>query len=309
MPSARDIKKRIKSVKSTSQITRAMEAVSATKMRKSQEFALRARPYALAGLEILRNILLRTTALPPLMQKREIKKSALLVVTSDKGLAGAFNANVLRRSEQWIEEQKQADKPHTLILVGKKARDYFERRNAPIQRSFVGFGDFSTLDETIQISGLVLEDFLANHYDEIDAVYTHFRTTLKQETFLRKILPLEKGSIEEIVAGIVPEYGRFADIPSKEGHDHGIFNYEYKFEPNPEEILNELIPQLVKIKIHHMILESNASEHSARMVAMKNASESAEDLMSELNLVYNKARQASITRELTEITAGADALN
>ena len=116
-------------------------------------------------------------------------------------------------------------------------------------------------------------------------------------------------SIEEIVAGIIPEYGRFADTPSKEGHQHGVFNYEYKFEPNPEEILNELIPQLVKIKIHHMILESNASEHSARMVAMKNASESAEDLMSGLSLVYNKARQASITRELTEITAGADALN
>lgn len=293
----------MRSVKNTSQITKAMEAVSATKMRRSQEFALQARPYAVAGLEILKNILTRTPTLPELMRPREVKHSVLLVITSDKGLAGAFNANILKRAEQWIEIQKKENKSFALITIGKKAKDYFERRNVPIQRSFVGYGDLSLFTETLEVTDIILNDFLSNVFDEIHAVYTHFRTTLRQEVFLRKILPVEENRIEEIVAGILPEYGKYADL-----NNNHIPNYEYKFEPSVGQILNDLIPQLLRMELHHLILESNASEHSARMVAMKNASENAKELINDLNLLYNKARQAGITRELSEITAGADAL-
>lgn len=306
MPSARDIKKRIKSVKNTSQITRAMEAVSATKMRKSQEFALSARPYAVAGLEMLHNLLRRTPTLPPLMQDREVKNSALLVISSDKGLAGSFNANILKQAEKWILARQREEKPFTLIVVGKKAKDYFERRNIHITKGFVGFGDLSLFNETMEVSAEIISGFLNGGFDEVQAIYTHFRTTLRQEVFFRRVLPVEEEGIKEIVRGIYPEHGRYAPTDDVE---ESIYDFEYKFEPSAEEIISELVPQLIRMKIHHMILESNASEHSARMVAMKSASENASELIDDLSLIYNKVRQAGITRELTEITAGADALN
>lgn len=318
MSSTKLIKQRIKSTKSTAQITKAMEVVSATKMRKSQGFALRARPYAVASLEVLHNLLSRTPVLPLLLQAREVKHAALLVITSDKGLAGAFNANVIKKAEQWIENKKNAGAPYVLIVVGKKARDYFQRRNIPIAKSFWGYGDFSTLEETGEVARTIIDGFLNGLWDEVDTAYTHFRTTLLQEAVLRKTLPVSESGIKEIVRSILPERGKYADARSKsssfvettagrqEAHTHYV--YEYKFEPNPAEILNILVPQLLRMHIHHIILESNASEHSARMVAMKNASESASDIISELTLAYNKSRQAGITRELIEITAGKEAL-
>ncbi len=306
MESSRDIKKRIKSVSNTAQITKAMEAVSATKMRKSQEFALAARPYAAASLEMMKNLLARTASLPSLLATRPIKNSALLVVTSDKGLAGAFNSGVIKKAEVWIEAKKKELASFVLITVGKKAKEYFERRKFKIIKSFWGFGDFSELAETLKVSEFILQGFAAGTFDEVDAAYTHFRTTLKQETFLKKILPATEQNIEDIVKEILPEWGRFAEAKIEEKRPK--YFYEYKFEPSAAEVLNSLVPQLLKMHLHHVILESNASEHSARMVAMKNASDSAEDIIDNLNLVYNKARQAGITRELTEITAGADAL-
>jgi F-type H+-transporting ATPase subunit gamma len=156
MPSTKAIKQRIKSTKSTAQITKAMEVVSATKMRKSQAFALAARPFAVASLEMLENLLTRTPILPPLLQEREIKNSLLLVVTSDKGLAGSFNANVLKKAEQWIEDKKRHGAAISLITLGKKARDYFERRQVPIVKSFWGFGDYSKLEDTLPVAEAVL---------------------------------------------------------------------------------------------------------------------------------------------------------
>ena len=305
MPSTKEIKRRIKSVKNTSQITKAMEVVSATKMRKSQSFALASRPYAVASLEMLSNLLERTSLSPPLLRKRTIKNSALLVVTSDKGLAGAFNANVLRTAEMWLDSKNESGQELNLITVGKKAKEYFERRRIEIQRSFSGFGDFFTLAETLPIAETVIEGYLLGAFDELDAVYTNFRTTLKQETALKKILPVTKDGVREAVNGILPEYGKYAESSIKYPVSGIKYNYEYKFEPNAEEILNTLVPQLIRMHIHHIILESNASEHSARMVAMKNATDAARDLMEELTLTYNKNRQAGITRELTEITAGS----
>ena len=309
MESLRDVKKRIKSVGNTSQITKAMEVVSATKMRKSQEFALRARPFAVASLEMLRNILSRTAVLPALLQTRPIKTSALLVVTSDKGLAGAFNANVLKRTELWIKEKKDLGVSIVFITVGKKAKEYLERRKYFVKKSFLGFGDFAHLEETMPVAEVILGGFLNSELDEVDAIYTNFKTTLLQETVLRRIMPVKRDQLDEVVASIIPEYGRYSEL--KDGNadkKRNNYSYEYIFEPSPVEILDKLVPQLLRMHIHHLILESNASEHSARMVAMKSASENAKELITDLTLVYNKARQSAITRELTEITAGREAL-
>jgi F-type H+-transporting ATPase subunit gamma len=279
-----------------------MEIVSATKMRRAQTFALRARPCAVASLEILKNLLIRTPILPPLLQVREVRKSALLVVASDKGLAGAFNANILRKAESRARTGETV-----LITVGKKAKNYFERRNFSIAKSFWGFGDYSTMQDTLPVADTIMADFLAGSFDEVEAVYTNFRTTLRQEAILKKILPISEQSIQEAVTSILPEYGKYA-VFTEAKHRPDNYHYEYKFEPSPEEILTALVPQLIRMHIHQLILESNASEHSARMVAMKSASDNAQELITDLTLVFNKARQAGITRELTEITAGREAL-
>lgn len=307
MPSTKAIKQRIKSTKNTAQITKAMEVVSATKMRKAQEFALSARPFALASLEMLENLIKRTPVLPPLLQKREVKNSLLLVVTSDKGLAGSFNTSVIKKAEQWVESKKTAGAQFALLTVGKKAKEYFERRGMPIIENFWGVGDYSQLGDTMPVAEIVLNNFLDGSFDEVEAVYTNFRTTLLQEAVLKKVLPVSEEGIWDMVISILPEKGKFAAI---EGQTkvQSLYQYEYKFEPSAIEILQVLVPQLLRMHVHHLILESNASEHSARMVAMKNAHDNAKELITDLTLVFNKARQANITRELVEITAGMEAL-
>ena len=307
MSSTKAIKQRIKSVKNTAQITKAMEVVSANKMRKSQEFALRARAFATAALEMLSNLLARTPILPVLLTVRPVKKILLVVITSDKGLAGALNANVIRKAEQELHNKEPEGIQVILVTIGKKAKEYFEKRGVSIEKSFVGFGDFSTLEETLPVAEIALQGFLNASWDAVEVVYTNFRSTLIQEVALRTIVPVTRSGIETMVKGILPERGRFAEtlrpaLPATH------YQYEYRFEPSAAEILESLIPQLLRIHLHHIILESNASEHSARMVAMKNASESATELIDTLTLAFNKARQASITRELTEITAGSEVL-
>ena len=318
MSSTKSIKQRIKSTKSTAQITKAMEVVSANKMRKAQEFALRARPYAVAAFEMLGNLLDRTPQLPALLTVRPIKRIMLIVVTSDKGLAGALNTNVLRKAEQELQEKQMQGIPVTIVPVGKKAKEYFsarggsalggEKQKIVIEKSFQDFGDYSSLEDTLPVAELALQGFLNNSWDAVEVVYTNFRTTLLQEVAIRTVLPVTRAGITTMVAGILPERGKFAEKPTPHTLHPTHYSYEYKFEPSPEEILNELVSQLLRINVHHIILESNASEHSARMVAMKNASESATELIDTLTLVFNKARQANITRELTEITAGAEML-
>lgn len=308
MQSLRDIKKRIKSVKNIEQITKAMEVVSMTKMRKSQAFALKARPYAIAALEMLHNLVKRVPELPLILKERPVKNSLLVVITADKGLVGAFNENVLRKAQAWIEEKNKAGKKFEIVTVGKKAKEFFERRKIPARENFLGYGDFSTFEETKLISGLVIGGFISGEWDEVEAIYTHFRTTLKQEMVLRKIFPVTVGGIEEVVKGILPEHGKFAHSKDTVSDKAPHYYFEYKLEPSPEHILSALVPDLLKMHIHHIILESNASEHSARMVTMKNASDNARELKADLSLIYNKARQAGITSELAEVVAGREAL-
>ena len=306
MASTKSVKQRIKSVKNTAQITKAMEVVSATKMRRSQEFALRARPYAVASLELLVNLLERSNSVPDLLASREVRHTAILVIASDKGLAGAFNSNVIKKTEAVIAQKQKNGNKVTLITVGKKIKDIFRRRNVDVAESFWGFGDYTMPDDTLPVANYVMNRFLDGSFDEVVAVYTHFRTTLVQETVMKKILPADKESLEYAIKSIVPEHGRFSD--TREPQPHERYNFEYTFEPSAKEILDVVIPQLLRIQMHHIVLESNASEHSARMVAMKSASDNAGDLIGTLTLAFNKARQSSITQELTEITSGREAL-
>lgn len=292
MLSTRDLKRKIKSVGNTEQITRAMEMVAAARMRRSQLIALGSRPFCQKALELLGNL---SRYMPQANSKNG--KTALLVVTSDKGLCGGFNANVLKKSQV-----KDAD----IIAVGKKGRDFFLNRGYRLIGEFSGIGDVVKLEEVYPIADLLIDLYNKAKYSFVMASYTNFFSTLRQEAVLRQILPVNLETVKEIIANIVPEKGRYAELrQGKESKSDYLYDYEYKFEPSAEEVLDRLLHHLVQLEIYHIILESNASEHSARMVAMRNASENAENLIKDLTLNLNKFRQSAITQELLEISSGS----
>jgi len=306
MESIFDIQKRIKSVSNTQQITKAMEVVSATKMRKSQELALNAREYAFTAFELLANVSKFDkdkkggVKMPELFLTNDSKKKLLLVVTSDKSLAGSLNSNVVKKAYKYYQDNPNLD----LVVVGKKARDFFAHRGVTAKKVFIGHGDFVDFDQVKELVDYLKEGFLDKSYCGVVAVYTNFISTLKQEPVTRELLPLSEISLIEMVSGLSPERGRYADKRRVElGED------EYLFEPSRQEVLNQLVSRLFQMEIYHITLEANASEHSARMVAMKTASENAQDLVDDLTLEFNKRRQAKITQEIMEITSGSDAIS
>ncbi len=304
MASARAIKGRIKSTKNIQQITKAMQAVSAVKMRKSESAALRGRPYALHVLDILRKIEKATgkdiKSLSPLWNKNTSIKHCLVIITSDKGLAGAFNSNVIRKCESLIKGYANTD----IVAIGKKGRDHFTRKGVTVVKDFAGYGDVATLAEAQEVASFVIELFKSGNYSKIDIIYTNFISALKQRVIVRPLLPLNENDLEEVVQDIVPETGKYSHIKSHQS----IKSPDYTFEPTPEDIVLGLVPKLVELEVFHAILEANASEHSARMVAMKNASDNAKEMIRVLTIKYNKERQAQITKELIEITSGKNAL-
>ncbi|MFA7169818.1 MAG: ATP synthase F1 subunit gamma [Candidatus Paceibacterota bacterium] len=298
MQSTRLIKRQIQSTKNTAKITRAMEMVSAAKMRKSQEATLIARPYAEAALKLLNNVCdsMESNKDYPLTHKRKVEKLCLLVITSDKGLCGGLNSSVLKEATRIITANE--GKEISLITIGKKAEKFFRGKQNVIA-VFENIGDTVELMETLPISRMLMDDFLNKKYDKVIAVYTNFVSTLKQEVEKRNVLPVSKSSIKRTVDELgKDEIGRTKKI---------VDDTEYVFEPSPEEVLKKLLPNLVETQIFHVILESNASEHSARMVAMKNATDNANELLEDLKLYYNSARQGKITQEMTEIAAGVAA--
>ncbi len=307
MASSKSIKNRIRSTKSIKQITKAMEAVSAVKMRKSEQVAIHARPYALAALEILRGVTAKLdtdfSTLSPLLSVSFNKPICLVIVTSDKGLAGSFNTNVLRKALAFLKENSDTE----IIAVGKKGRDFLKRRGFNVIESFTGAGDFTELSETSPVAEIIKKGFTEKHWSAVHLLYTNFLSALKQEVTNRRILPFDFESLSAIVDGITPTRGKYANMPEVLGKDIEKSS-AYVFEPSPKEVLDELLPALLEIEIYHAVLEGNASEHSSRMIAMRNASDNAGELIDALTLQYNKARQAQITKELTEITAGASAL-
>lgn len=305
MESTQSIKSRIKSVTSTEQITKAMGMVASNKMRKSQVHALDSRPFAIAGMEILREITKRTPHVPELMKSKEkTGKTLIVLIASDKGLAGSFNSNVFRKFEKTVNGNKE---DYLYAAVGKKAEDYITRKNYDIQKSFIKFGDYAAPEQTQVFADFIIDGFLENKWSKVITLSTHFRTTLRQDVLSRELLPITFQNLEADINELVPEYGKYSENNAKK---NGNGHYEYRIEPKDEigahQLLNDLTKHLVEMVLYHLILESNASEHSARMVAMKSASDNAGELKDNLLLIYNKSRQAAITQELAEITAGAN---
>lgn len=325
MESTQSINRRLKSIKNIGQITKAMELVAATKMRKSQEIALASRAYAYTALDILARISSQETELPKLLEKRNVraeeKKSAFVLLTSDKGLAGSFNNSVIRLFEKYIKE-KNIDihsQKNSFIAIGKKALAHLQNKRIVIKEKFIRVGDFTTPEQINPISDFISKGYLDKEWDEVIIFSTYFKSALKQEPLARKIFPIEMISIKQTIEEIVPKTGKFANLISAQGGPASGENEsktpflsgkidEYLIEPSPKLALKELADHLAKMRFYHLILETNASEHAARRMAMQNASDNAKELSESLNLLYNKSRQTNITREITEIVSSIESI-
>jgi F-type H+-transporting ATPase subunit gamma len=281
--SLRDIRRRIRSVRNTAQITRAMQMVAASRMRRAQQRVLASRPYSDAIRTMLGELAQQRSEggdLPALLQVRPERRVGYMVFTSDRGLAGALNGNVLRRATEEILARSEDPE---LITLGRKAQDFFSRRGRRIAATFTGLSERAEYNDIIPAARVAIDAYEAATVDAIYLVFPRFVSTLTQTPTVRRLLPLEP--LEE----------------------HGT-PLDFIIEPSPEEILTALLPRYVEVQLYQALLETSASEQSARMVAMRNATENAEDLVGILTLTYNKARQAAITKEITEIATAAEAL-
>jgi len=315
MESPQNIKKRLKSVNNIGQITKAMELVSATKMRKSQQIALDSRPYSFAALDMMATVSELEHKLPALFADRKnIKKTLFVLVASDKGLAGAFNSSVFKKFEQHMarDKDKYAGEEKFYIAVGEKAYNYLAKKGVNVLQKITEVGDYTTLEEVKPLADFLVKGYLNKDFDRVVIFSTHFRTALKQEPHVRRLLPIDFDHIADTIVEIIPERGKFAEL-IKENNVSFVPDRnkikEYIIEPNPEIVLEKLAEHLFLMEVYQLVLEANASEHSARRMAMKTASDNASDLGNKLNLQYNKARQSRITTEISEISAGAEALS
>lgn len=297
----KDIKAKIAATKRMHTVTRAMEAVSAAKMRKTQEAAFRGRAYARASLAILARLSgSADVRRHPLTQAREVKRIALVVITSDRGLAGALNSGVTRAAHAAVAGRAPQDV--AVFAYGRKGEEYFRNRGYAIARAYENREDDVQLATMEALSQELSDGFLAGSFDEVIAVYSDFRSTFEQVPTVRTLLPLSLESISQIVEHIRPARGKWSNevvLTSPEA---------YSIEPSANEVLSLLIPRLVAVSLYFMLLEAKASEHSARMVAMKNASDKSKERTRDFTRLYNKLRQAAITREVSEIVGGREAL-
>lgn len=297
----KQIKNKIISTKKTGKVTKAMEAVSAVKMRKSQARAFASRPYVHAAMRILARLSLSGDVLShPLAQRRFAGKKLVVMVTSDKGLAGSVNSAIIKA----VETKIRAGEQFAVIAIGRKAVEFAERSNLTILGRFTNVSDDVTVADIYTMADEVLTAYQGSEtYNKVEVVYQNFISTFEQAPTTRQILPLDPAEIHFIMRGIKPKTGKFSDdVVSADA----VINYE--IEPSASVVLDTLIPQLVQIMLFHALLESKASEHSARMVAMKNATDKSKEVTKSLTLVYNKARQAAITAEVAEITGGMEAM-
>ncbi len=285
MANIRLIRQRIRGVSNIAKITKAMEMIAASRMRRAQERGLAGRPYS----EKITQVIAALAALPmegkalhPLLQRRPVAKIAVVHITPDRGLCGGLVGNVNRKVVSFILEQQEV--AVKLVTVGRKGFDFMRRSSRDIVAEFIGLGDRPSLLDTLPISRIIIDDFSSGAIDEVYLSYTRFISTMTQEPVLEKILPTEP-----------------APIPT-------IQNVGYIYEPNPVSVLGELLPRFIEMQVYHAILEAVASEQSARMVAMRNATDNASELIDDLTLMYNKERQEMITKELLDITGGTAAL-
>ena len=304
MASLRDIRGRISSVKNTQQVTRAMKMVAAAKLRKAQERIFAARPYSFKVAEIITHLKgqIDPTA-HPLFEVRETVESVLLVVvTADRGLAGAFNSNVIKLAEETIRGEYASYKDRSnlfLLCIGRRGHDHFRKRGYQMVGKHIGIFDklsFSTIDPIVDE---ITAGYLGGSWDEVKVVYNEFKNTISQNRIVEPFLPIPAQQfLTPVMEG---DAGPQASIAPEQKVD-------YLFEPDPVSILNELVPRYLNYVLWRILLESNAAEQGARMVAMDNATSNADELLRDLRLKYNRARQDAITKELIEITSGADAL-
>ena len=294
MATAREVRLRIQSVKNIAQVTRALQAVSASKVRKAQQAVANTRPYATKAWQVLRHIAGQPgrEALHPLLTQRTSIRSVLVVlVTGDRGLAGPYTTNIVRFTLQNFDKYPV---PVRYVTVGRKGRDLMLRRRKEVVAEFSNLPPAPDFADVSAIGRVAVDEFLNGYSDEVYLVYTDFINLVTQKPTMKKLLPLDVGEEE----GRVIEFGQ-------EGHGPPA---SYIYEPSQEEILDEIVPQFTALQVYHAILESLASEHAARMVAMKNATDAATELAAGLQLEYNKARQQSITNEMLDIAGGAEAL-
>ena len=301
MPKAslRDIRKRIASVRSTRQITKAMKMVAAAKLRRAQENILATRPYAAKILEVLRNLAARTPPdAHPLLYRREPRRIELVVFTSDRGLCGAFNMNLIQKAERFVEEEKSDASSLTLSFIGRKGRDHFRKKKVTIRQEYINL--FGKVDYPLaaRIGQDLGKAYVAERVDAIYLLYSEFKSAIQQRVVLEKILPLAHDLLKEAATGKEPS-------PPAAGTTAAV---DYIYEPSEVEILGKILPMYVEVQVYRALLESVASEFGARMTAMENATQNAGEMIDKLTLVYNKARQAAITKELIEIVSGAEAL-
>ncbi|WP_168121406.1 ATP synthase F1 subunit gamma [Paenibacillus sp. HB172176] len=279
----RDIKREIKSKQNMKQITKAMEMVSAAKLRRAQEKAQASRPYADKMKEVVASIAAGTKGVKhPMLETRDVKRTGYLVITSDRGLAGGYNANILRKLSQTIKQKHKSADEYTLFVIGRKGRDYFRRNNMPIVEEVIGLSDAPTFADIKSIAANAVSMFANGAYDELYLYYNQFVNAITQIPTETRLLPLEEISEETTVSS-------------------------YEYEPSAEGVLEELLPKYAETLIYSALLDGKASEHGARMTAMGSATKNATKMINQLTLTYNRARQAAITQEISEIVAGANA--
>jgi len=284
MSTLRDIKRRVQSVKNTQQITKAMKMVAASRLRKAQDAILASRPYAHKMLEVLSSLALRTNPhVHPLLEVREPRNVDLVVVTSDRGLCGAFNANIIRQAEAFMKGNP--DRDFSLHVIGKKANDYFKRRDFNIKKVSLNVLSDTSFPHAAAMGTDIVESYLGEECDQVFMVYNEFKSAIQQRVIVEQLLPIKPMDIAE-----------------------DYFPVEYTFEPSEDVLLEELLPRHINIQVYRVMLESVASEHGARMTAMDAATNNATEMIEKLTLLYNRSRQAAITKELIEVVSGNEAM-
>ncbi len=298
----KQIKNKIVATKKTGKVTKAMEAVSAVKMRKSQERAFLSRPYVNTAVRILTKLsasqVLRSHAF--VIPRTDLSETLLVVVTSDKGLAGSVNSAVIKK----VDEYRKLGKKVSVIAIGRKAVEYAEREELSILGRFTNVSDDVTLSDIEAMAKVVIENYgRFDRFAEVLVMYQNFVSTFEQTPKQRQILPLKPEEIKSMLADIRPKVGKYSDLPAETS-----VAYDHTVEGGTEVVFTTLLPQLVQVILYHALLESKACEHSARMVAMKNATDKSKEVAKSLTLVFNKVRQAAITAEVSEITGGIEAM-
>ncbi len=316
MPNLKAIRDRIKSVKNTRKITEAMRLVAAAKVRRAQEQVIATRPFADRLAQVLYGLQSRLrfeeTDLP-LLKQREVKTVALLVISGDRGLCGGYNTNVIRKAEIRAQELAAEGLNYRFILVGRKASQYFKRRDQPIEASFTGLEQIPIASEAATIADELLALFLSDEVDRVELVYTRFVSLVSSRPVIQTLLPLDPQGLEvpdDEIFRLTTKGGALqVEREKMAGPAPAEFPQDMIFEQDPVQILDALLPLYLNNQILRALQESAASELAARMTAMNNASDNAKELAKTLNLTYNKARQAAITQEILEVVAGANSLN